>query len=157
MKHSVKYQSTQTGWLINSIMMSTILFLTLAYLFQWGDNPLPLVAYIALVSIFIFIVLLLYKMKIQVLEDYIMVVYGVGIIKFKLKIDQLEEVHIIKIPIGYGIGIRITPKGMLYNIHGRTVVQVKFHSGSVSETVMLGTDNPEALKEVIEKQFKTEI
>ncbi|MEO8623060.1 MAG: hypothetical protein ABI625_18440 [bacterium] len=45
-----------------------------------------------------------------------------------------------------GWGIRITPRGMLYNVWGRKAVEVRLHSG---ERFRFGTDEPGALTAAI--------
>ncbi|WP_159038497.1 hypothetical protein [Brumimicrobium mesophilum] len=53
----------------------------------------------------------------------------------------------------YGLGIRFTAQGMLYNIQGLKAVKIKYISNGKSKSVMIGTAEPEILKEALEKHF----
>lgn len=57
----------------------------------------------------------------------------------------LTEVAVAKVTrsnLSEGWGIRITPRGMLYNVSGINAVEIALRSGRRSR---LGTDEPEAL------------
>lgn len=136
------------------IFAPIILFLYLAYANQWGNNPLPFVPFLLLTGLFIIICSLFYKLKIEVDESTLRLTYGIGLIRIKFKIDELKYIEIIKTPWYYGLGIRITPKGMLYNIQGSKAVNIKYIRNGRNKSVMIGTPEPEQLKKALEDNFK---
>lgn len=79
--------------------------------------------------------------------------YGIGLIRIRFKIDKLEATQIIKTPWYYGLGIRVTPKGMLYNIQGSKAVEIKYLGNGKSKSVMIGTAEPELLVKALEDNF----
>ena len=150
----MKYKKSQVGWVAMGIFAPVILFLYLAYANQWGNNPLPFVPFLLLSGLFIIICSLFYKLTIELDESTLKLIYGVGLIRIKFKIDKIEHIEIIKTPWYYGLGIRITPKGMLYNIQGSRAVEIKYVSNGKSKSVMIGTLEPERLKQALEDNFK---
>jgi hypothetical protein len=153
-KGLLKYKKSQIGWVIIGLMIPVIIFLYLLYLFQWGDHPLPLVPFVLITILFLTIIALFYKLTVEVDKSHLKVIYGIGWIKIKLNIDEILDTQIIKTPWYYGLGIRLTPRGMLYNIHGLKAVEIKYISNKKNKSVMVGTPEPEKLKRVLEENFK---
>jgi hypothetical protein len=147
------YKKSQLGWLLIAFVSATLLFLFLAYLGQWGDNPIPLVPFLLLAALFVVIYLLFYKLTIEIRGSELRIIYGIGIIKIVLKIDELISVEEIITPWWYGLGIRITPKGMLYNIQGLKAVRLEYVSKGNVKSVMVGTAEPEKLARVLKESF----
>ncbi|MCW5521011.1 hypothetical protein J1N09_14270 [Aureitalea sp. L0-47] len=150
----MNYKKSQTGWLIVLLLGPILIMLYFAYANQWGDNPLPLTPYIIISAVLLFAIALFYKLTIEVDRASVKVTYGIGLIRFKFTIDELLGTQLIRTPWYYGYGIRITPKGMLYNIQGSKAVEVKFLSKGKNKTVLIGSAEPEILQRVIEENFK---
>jgi hypothetical protein len=136
------------------IFATAILYLYLAYANQWGNNPLPFAPFLLLSILCFVICLLFYKQTVEIDGSTLKLIYGIGLIKLKFKIDQLERTEIIKTPWYYGLGIRITPKGMLYNINGSKAVKIEYRSNGKNKSIMVGTADPEQLKRALDKTFK---
>lgn len=139
------------------IFVPVILFLFLAYVNQWGNNPLPLIPFLVSAGLFVFIGSLFYQLTIELNGSVLKLIYGIGLIRITFKIDRLVAVKTIKTPWYWGLGIRITPKGMLYNIQGSKAVKIEYISNSKSKSVMVGTPEPERLKQVLEGNLKSQI
>lgn len=150
----MKYKKSQTGWIIIGILVPVILFFFLIYVSQWGDNPLPFIPFIVLVVIFVIIIALFYKLTIEFDGSVLKLSYGIGLIRIRFKIDKLIETQIIKTPWYYGLGIRITPKGMLYNIQGSKALDIKYISNGKNKKIMVGSSEPERLKQALDDNFK---
>ena len=148
------YKRTQIGWLVIAFIVPMIAFLVVLYVNQWGDNPIPFWPFILIASLFVIAILLFYKLTIEIDGNTLKLTYGIGIIKFKIRIDQLLSVEEVRNPWYYGWGIRITPKGMLYNIHGFKAVAIKYFKDGKEKSVMVGTDEPDELLRAIEYNFQ---
>ncbi|GAB3009747.1 hypothetical protein GCM10027284_30280 [Cyclobacterium sediminis] len=146
----MKYKQSQFGWVIILLFILLVVFLCLAYALQWGNNPLTFTPFLVLSSVVVVLGFMLYKLTVEVRGSTLRLAYGIGLINFKFEIDQLEELEIIRVPWYYGIGIRITPKGMLYSIHGWKALQLKYKSKGKSKSLMVGTSEPEQLKRALE-------
>lgn len=147
------YKESQTGWLIIIILVPIFVFLLFTYLNQWGNNPIPLIPFLAISGIMILVILLFYKLTIRIEGRKIEAIYGIGLIKFTIRIDVLNTVSIIRTPWWYGWGIRFTPNGWLYNIYGSKAVRIEYRREGKSKKIMLGTPEPDKLKDTIEKHF----
>ncbi len=150
----MKYRKTQMGWVATGTFLPVILFLFLGYVNQWGNNPLPLIPFLVLTGLFIVIASLFYKLTIELDQSVLKLIYGIGLIRITFKIDQLEATKIIKTPWYWGLGIRTTPKGMLYNIQGSKAIKIEYISNGKSKLVMVGTPEPERLIQALEENFK---
>ncbi len=149
----MRYQKSQTGWILLLIFLPILVFLFLLYINQWGSNPLPLPMFVVMSVLFTFVLSLFYKLTVTLDQNTLKLAYGIGLIRIKLRIDELIETKIIKTPWYYGLGIRITPKGMLYNIQGSKAVALRYVSNGKSKFTMVGTPEPAKLKQVLDEHF----
>lgn len=149
----MSYNKTQTGWLIIGLMSSIIFLIILMYIFQWGNEPIPLLAFAGLLTLFILLLFLFYQLTVRLDGPILHVIYGLGIIHYRFTIDELESAKKIKTPWYYGFGIRITPKGMLYNISGPKAVEIKFTRNGKNKTILVGSPDPDRLKQALETTF----
>ncbi len=149
----MSYSKSQTGWIIIGLMSAIIILIVLLYIFQWGTNTLSLMPFLALLSIFSFLMLLFYQLTVELDGSVLKVIYGIGIITIRFRIDELLDTEVIKTPWYYGWGIRITPKGMLYNIYGPDAVRIKFTHNGKKKSIMVGSPEPEKLQHALEVRF----
>lgn len=149
----IMYDKTQKGWLLYSIFSVILVFMFFAYLNQSGSNPIPLWPFIFLIVLFLIIIGLFYRLRIVINSGVIRVIYGVGLIKFVFKPEIVNSVEVINTPWWYGLGIRFTPKGMLYNIQGSKAIRINYTEGGIAKNVMLGSPEPERLREFILDHF----
>lgn len=148
----MKYEKVQTGWIIIVLFSVVILSLTICYLMKIGNHPLPGGVYIILTAIFVLVLLLFYRLKITVDNSGIHVIYGIGLVNIKINPEKINQVTIVKTPWYTGLGIRITDRGMLYNIQGQYAVEISYVKGKV-KTVQVGSNDALALKQFIEKKY----
>ena len=151
---NIKYQETQTAnWIIGT-MLSIIVFLTLAYVYQWGDNPIPLSATIPTALIFVVLLLLFFKLTITIDENKITASFGIGLIKKSIKLDMLDlqVTNEIKTPWYFGIGMRVTKYGILYNTKPGMAIKLNYKNSE--KAFLIGTDNFEEIKKVLLEREK---
>lgn len=149
------YDKSQTGWLVILIFVPIIVFMPLAYIKQWGDNPVTLGSLIVLTGIMVFIALLFYKLRIKIDDAGIHLIYGIGLVRKTIRPDRVDHIECIKTPWYYGLGIRITPKGILYNIHSLKAVRIEYQKGGKQKRIMIGTPQPEELKEFLQHKYNS--
>lgn len=68
--------------------------------------------------------------------------FGEGFWKKSLSLSEIVSAHAVRTRWWYGWGIRLTPKGWLYNVSGLDAVEIKTRDG---KTVLIGTDEPDKL------------
>lgn len=142
-----KYSKTQYGILLNIIFLGVILFTLYAYYYQIGTNPLPFLFTLILVGVFVFILLLFYKLTITIDAEKIVATFGIGLIKKEvlLKDIDINSIEKIKMPWYYGIGVRLTPKGWLYNIKVGEAIYFK----TTKNSFLVGTDDFETIENIL--------
>ncbi len=152
---NVKYQETQNAKWIIITMLSIIVFLTLAYVYQWGDNPIPLSATIPTSLIFVVILLLFFKLTITIDETKITASFGIGLIKKSIDLDllDLQSTNQIKTPWYFGIGMRVTKYGILYNTKPGMAIKLNYKNSE--KAFLIGTDNFEEIKKVLLEREKS--
>lgn len=151
----MKYQKTQIGWFMIILFLFFIAHLTYVYLQQSGNNPLPFGAYIVLFIAFIGILLCFYKLQVKIDDLGIQVIFGIGLIHIRIKPEKVYHVRVVNTPWYYGLGIRFTSKGMLYNIQGSSAVEINYLDGK-NKTVLIGSNDSHALKNFIIEKYHVE-
>lgn len=147
------YDRTQVGWLVINLMVLVILVMSAAYLSQWGTRPLPLYGFIILATVFCFFLLMFFKMRIRINDQGIHIIYGIGLVHIRIKPERIQRAEIVRVPWYYGLGIRVTPRGMLYSIQGLDAVEIEYLKGS-RKRVLLGSDDCRNLKNFIDNKYR---
>lgn len=77
--------------------------------------------------------------------------FGPGFWTRTFSLDTIQGVEVVRNPIWYGWGIRYTPAGWLYNVSGRSAVEVDLgHEG----VIRVGTDEPEQLARTLRQAME---
>ena len=113
------YKETQPFYLIGIICVISIAFMTYFIIEQWIDNDTAPYTLIACCLLFVIILILFYKLDIIITSQYAIASFGIGLLYKKIAINDLDitTARGVKIPLYWGIGIRFTPEGTLYNTH----------------------------------------
>ena len=143
----MKYRRFQFGWVITLIFLIVIIWMTLAFIYQWGNSPVDLTSYIIFMILFGGILSAFYGMTVIVTDNHIKIRFGIGLITKKIDLSRVKSATAQSYPIYYGYGIRFIPNGILYNVSGRHAVELKFKNKT--RVIQIGTDDWEKLTEVI--------
>jgi len=146
---TIHYSKTSYSFIIIGCMLLSILGMGISYLYQWGNSPIPLIPTIIIEVIFIGIVLLMYQLKITIDDSKISILLGIGLIKksILLKNIAITSMKKVSIPWYYGIGIRLTPYGMLYNVQPGSALLI--HSKNKQRSILVGTKDAKKLINII--------
>lgn len=147
----IKYKNFQFGWIIVIIFVIILIWMTFAYINQWGNSPIDIYGYILFVTIFGGILLVFYGMTVIVTDKYIEIKFGIGIYSKKIDLSTIKSVTIQKYRFYCGYGIRFLPNGILYNVNGKHAIEIKFNGKKNS--ILIGTNDWNNLKVVIEKSI----
>ena len=143
----IKYRRFQFGWVIVIIFLIVMVWMTFAYIYQWGNNPVDTGGYIFFIALFSAILSGFYGMTVTVTEKQIKIKLGIGFYTKTIELSSIRSVDIRKCPVCYGYGIRIIPNGLLYSVSGRHAVEIKFRNKN--RVTQIGTNDWENLKNVI--------
>jgi len=147
----MNYKEEQIGWLIVGILPFFILLIFLFYILQIGDNPIPLSPTIIFIVLAIFSLFLFYKLSVTVDNEYIKIIFGIGLIRKKIPIKDIAGVKKNRSKWYNGWGIRYIRKGTLYNIHGFHAIELTFKNSS--RRILIGTKANSMLENEIKKMI----
>jgi len=144
-----KAEFTEYGKLFTGIMLVILLLIQVSFFTQSGSNPLSLVPYIILTALFLFLIVAFYKLTIKIESDRINFVYGIGFIKITKKIETITAIQKLKTPWYWGLGIRITPNGWLYNIQSRETLDISYTINGKAERILIGSNQRDELRKAV--------
>jgi len=137
------YNHTQTGWIIIGIFVPVFLFLILG---NPGEALYP--GLILFLAVAVLVLLLFGSMTVFMDEQRVGIRFGIGIIRKHFALEEIESFRTVRNRWYYGWGIRYFPGGTLYNVSGLSAVELLLRSG---KHVRIGTDEPEALKQALQR------
>ena len=115
----------------------------------------PAAAHPALLVVLGFLVLvavMFSSLTVEVTASSLVFWFGPGVLRKQVPLAEIKGVEVVRNPWYWGLGWRLTPRGMLYNVSGLDAVEITRRDGS---RFRLGTDQPErlarALSEALER------
>ena len=116
------------------------------------DEPASAIIPIVVAAVLLVCVWLFHSLTVKVSREQIMLTFGVGLIRKRFTVAEIESAAIVRNHWYYGWGIKLTPHGWLYNVSGLDAVQIQRRNGRKTR---IGTDEPvellAAIASVIEK------
>ena len=132
-----QYKHTQIGYLL-IIVFSVTIILVGTLVFRTNFTP-------GLVFIFAFTVLCLAvfsRLTVEVDDQALDLRFGVGVIRKRFLLKDVEAYRAVKNPWYYSWGIHIIPNGLIFNVSGLEAVELQMKNG---RRYRIGTDDPEGL------------
>ena len=145
------YKEEQFGWAMNVWILILPFLMLLFYLLEIGDKPMPLFILIISVVFFLIVFLLFFKLTISVNDKFIVIYFGVGLIRKKVDLSDVKEVKRVKTNWYNGWGIRKIKNGMLYNIQGFHAIELSFKSKK--SILQIGTSSSSDLDKEIRNKI----
>jgi hypothetical protein len=96
------------------------------------------------------ILVLFYSLTITVDNEYVRFLFGIGLIKGKYRLEDIESCKSISyFPLGWGI--RYRPGAILYNVSGNKAIELVIKGKT--RKVWIGTNVPDELSEFINSKL----
>ena len=131
-----RYRHTQFGWAIVTSTLLPIGILGSVALASRSFAPLlGLIPLLVIVPVFA-------SLTVAVTDAAVLLRFGVGLIRKRFPLDDIESAAPVTNSWISGWGIRLIPGGWLYNVSGTDAVELRLRNG---RTVRVGTDDQEAL------------
>ncbi|ARN81647.1 hypothetical protein [Methylocystis bryophila] len=130
------YRHRQIGWTIIIVLGVATLFAGAADLAA-PRSPALLVAAIMLLTGLIFS-----SLTIEVTPNELVWFFGPGLLKRRVARSEIAKAEPARNKWWWGWGVRLTPRGWLYNVDGLEAVEIAKKDGA---SFRLGTDEPQAL------------
>lgn len=105
----------------------------------------------ALFALLLGVFALFWRLVVEVDERSIRATFGVGLVRKVVALADVRRADAIRTRVWWGYGVHWTPSGWLYNVAGRDAVRLELSSG---RAVIIGTDEPEALKAAIDDALR---
>jgi hypothetical protein len=137
----IKYQHRQVGTLVLCVVGVTVLLLASLFYFVEA-NPVG----IAVLFILLLCVALFWALTVEVTESDVVLRFGFGLIRKRFPLSSIVNARAVRNRWYFGWGIRLLPKGWLYNVSGLDAVEIETTDGSVHR---IGTDEPSELLRAI--------
>ena len=140
-----EYKHTQIGYILIGIVL--ILTIYFSFIVMITKEKSILFSFL----IVVIILFLFSTLTVIVNDNGVQLKFGVGLIHKEFNRNQIIKCKIIRTKWYYGLGIRMTPTGWLYNVSGLDAVEIEMNNGKLYK---IGTDEPEKLKKEIEKRIE---
>lgn len=141
----VLYKHTQIGTII-LVLLAALLPLVFFYLSKGFVG----IAASLLIGILV-ITVLFSTLTVTITTEQLKCSFGVGLIHKSFPLSRITDTAIVKNPWYYGWGIRLTPRGWMFNVSGLEAVEIELDSQSYFR---IGTDQPQALKLAIDEAIE---
>ena len=136
-----RYEHTQVGYVIIVGIVAAMVGIGII-LAKEGSNWIA----IAVLVVLAVVLVLFNSLTVVINEAELVVQFGGGAIRKRLKLNEIESVQTVRVPWCWGWGIRATPQGMVFRVSGFDAVHVKLSTG---KEYLIGTDVPQELEEAI--------
>jgi hypothetical protein len=134
------YRHTQIGYLTLIVMLVAALGI-----FALGPrSPLPVTLSVAV--LLIVSAVLFSSLTVEIADGELRIHFGPGFWRKRYSLADVTGADVTRSSWWEGWGIRITPRGMLYNVSGTGAVEIKLRSG---QRFRIGTDEPEVLAQAL--------
>ncbi len=142
-----QYKKTQKGFIISILFAALIVVIAIYYL---SENISELFLYL-MVSVLTACILLFYKLTITIKEETITALLGVGFLKRKVAIKDIDFSTLEKVNFSLltGIGIRLTSKGWLWNVKIGDAIYFKTKN---NKTFLVGTDEADEIIKILKNE-----
>jgi len=145
------FREFQFGWLIFVFLIPVQALIVFLYMNKIGSRPMDSTSVVLINIVLVLPYFLFYGLTTTIAKETIIVSFGIGLIKKKILLTRVTAVEKVINPWYYGWGIRIIPKGMMYNISGAKAVELRFND--TTRVFRIGTKDSVRLQEEIKKRL----
>jgi hypothetical protein len=128
------YRHTQRGWTILAVCLAIG---ALGGTISWQAEPT-----ILMLIILIAVAVVFHSLTVEVSGNELRWYFGPGFWTYRLALDEIGSVAVVRNRWRNGFGIRTAPGFRLYNVSGLDAVEIKLKSGDIRR---IGTDDPNGL------------
>lgn len=136
-----QYIHTQIGYFL-IIVLSVTIILVSTLVFRTNFNP-------GAIFIFAFMILCLAvfaTLTVEVDDQAIHLKFGIGVIRKRFLLKDVETSRAVKNPWYYSWGIHVIPNGWIFNVSGWEAVELQMKNG---RKYRIGTDDAEGLANAV--------
>ena len=156
MGEKVIYKETQIFYLLILTVIAIMSFMLIIYFGKFSNELIPISVIIIPMIILAFVAFLFYKMEIKITDNHLENSFGSKFIKRSILLSEIDinKLQEVRFPWYYGIGLRLTPQGTLYNTKVGTAIKIVSKDGQ--RTILIGTDNFKKISALL-KRYDSDI
>jgi len=139
---SERYRHTQVGWTLIVLVVAVVLAELTLVAFSTPRSTLALALAGALVAVVAVMLALFSTLTVVVDDRTVSLSFGFGSLRREVLLADVTTARKVRNHWYAGWGVRIIPRGRLYNVGGLDAVELEMDNGRV---VRVGTDQPDAL------------
>ncbi len=132
------------------IAVLTIGILLIGYM-MYSNHEIR-IEHVLLLIIFSACLILLSTLTVEIKADVLEIRFGIGVIREKFPLKNIKSCQPTKNSWFFGRGIRRMKNGCIYNVAGRSVIELQMKDGNIYR---IGSDRPEELSEAIMRAVKS--
>ncbi len=136
------YRHTQPGIVILAVCLAIGAF---SAAIAWQTELMPMI--VALI-ILIAVATIFYSLTVEVGDGELRWYFGPGLWTYRLPLDDIRSVGVVRNHWWNGFGIRKAPGFSLYNVSGLDAVEIVLKSGDVRR---IGTDDPQGFAAALQQ------
>lgn len=130
-------------------MLTIIIFLLVMLILSGFNDPAFVIILTFVIVILLICLLIFYKLTIYIDDTYLAFKLGIGLIKKEYALTDIADCKPVKNSAWYGIGIRLTSNGWLYNVSGLYAIEITLKNKK--SKIRIGTNKPEEISQMISK------
>ena len=144
----MEYHHKQIGVTVIVLVICVILLLLITPLLNFGNiHQIPPIGLASILIILVLTLVLFYSLTVEIKEKILVCYFGIGLIRKKIPLADIQQVQMVQNPMYAGWGIRWMPgKYWLLNVSGLRAVELTLKNG---KRFRIGTDEPEKLVDAI--------
>jgi hypothetical protein len=125
----------------------------LVRLCRWNAAAAPTQTYgpLILAAILLLLVSQFSRLTTAVTDDAFECWFGSGLIRRRIPLARIEDASVVRHRWFYGWGIRLTPRGWLWNVSGLGIVELSLEKG---RRFSVGSDEPERLAAALRQRLR---
>jgi hypothetical protein len=132
----MSYRHTQSGF---AILTACLAVGALGAAIAWRTGQMPIIVMLIIV---VAVALVFHSLTVEVEGNELRWYFGPGFWTWRLALDEIRSVAVVRNHWWNGFGIRMRPGFRLYNVSGLDAVEFQLKSGNIRR---IGTDDPEGL------------
>ena len=152
MSSKILYQEIQySKWSI-TIFILVLLFISFNFFYpEIANEHLSFTAFITISLVLLAAFLIFFRLEIKITPEAVTASFAFGALKRKIQISEIDfsSIRVERVPLIYGIGLRYTPKGLLYNTRPGDAIWMKSKSGK--KIFFATSDNPSEIMRILQQ------
>jgi len=147
------YRHMQVGWTLIVLVVAVVLAELTIVAFGAPQRTLALALSGALVAVVAVMLALFSTLTVAVDDRAVRLWFGLGSLRREVMLADVTSARMVRNHWYAGWGVRIIPRGRLYNVGGLDAVELQMDNGRV---VRVGTDQPDALLAAVDAALDRE-